>query len=75
MENKIKDIISSVLGIENNLIEEDASSVNVVEWDSLKHMNIVIAIEDEFDIKFTQGEIVKLMSYKAIVSCVSGKLN
>ena len=74
MVDEIKEIMSSVLGIETNSIDGETSSLNVIEWDSLKHMNLVFALEDRLDIKFSNEEIVKLMSYKAIVSCVEKKL-
>ena len=74
MEEQIKQILANVIGVEISLINENTSSVNVKEWDSLKHMNLVIALEDELDIRLSNKEIVKIMNFKEIVSCVEKKL-
>jgi acyl carrier protein len=74
MEEQIKQILANVIGIEISLINENTSSENVKEWDSLKHMNLVIALENELDIRLSNKEIVKIRNFKEIVSCVEKKL-
>ena len=46
-----------------------------ISWDSLKHMNLITALEDEFDIRFDDDEIIALMRYSMIVATVSGKVS
>ena len=51
-ENRIKDVMSSVFDILKHDIKEDASPDNIESWDSLKHMNLIVALEEEFEVKF-----------------------
>ena len=43
-----------------------ASNENIKEWDSLKHLSLVLAIEEEFNIRFTNDETLQLTSFKNI---------
>lgn len=66
MEDRIKNAMASILGIETSTIDEESSPETVAEWDSLKHVLLVIALEKEFHTKFTPREILQLTSYRAI---------
>jgi acyl carrier protein len=52
-------------------INEDSSPDTIESWDSLKHMNLVIALEEEFDCEFSDFEIVDLLSYKLIMTILN----
>lgn len=73
MEERIKIILSNVLGTDKTAISEN-TSVNTVEaWDSLRHMQLIIALEEEFNIDF-DGEIISNMtSYPNILNYVKKK--
>ena len=43
--------MSSVFGISKEDIKDDASPDNIESWDSLKHMNLIVALEEEFDLE------------------------
>ena len=73
MENKIKAILSSILEIEITEIQNDLSSDSVENWDSLRHIMLVLKLEDEFSVKFDENEIQKLLSFKTISEVVSRK--
>ena len=53
-------------------ISEDNKSKN---WDSLKHMNLILALEDEFDLKFKNSEIIQMDNFVSILQILSSKLN
>ena len=73
MENSIKKIISAVLEISLEEINEKTSSETIKFWDSLKHMNLIIALEEEFNIEFEDDEIVEMNSYLKICSAIKNK--
>lgn len=75
MKDKIKNIMSAVFEIDKTNIGDDASTTNLENWDSINHMNLVLAIEEEFNIMFDDEEIVEITSLNAIESTVSKKLN
>ena len=48
MENRVKKVIAEILDIEINSINDNTSPETVESWDSLKQMNIIVALEEEF---------------------------
>lgn len=50
--------------------------INQVEgWDSLGHLNLILAIEDEFKIKFTTSQIIEIISIKKIIKTIKEKIS
>ena len=74
MENKIKNIISNLFEVDIELINNDFSSDNTDNWDSLGHMNLVVALEEEFDIEFEDEEILELITYELILNIINEKI-
>jgi acyl carrier protein len=65
-EKRLKQVMMDVLDISYEAINEDTSVDTVDEWDSVKHLNLVLAIEAEFDITFTEEQTVEILSYTLI---------
>lgn len=71
MENRIKKVMSEVLGIDEAEINENTSPETIESWDSLKQMNLIVALEEEFCIHVTDDDIVDMINYKLI--CITVK--
>ena len=65
-ENELKKILASVLQVDVTLINENTSPDTIEEWDSLKHLVLVLALEEKFDISFTEEQTVEILSYSLI---------
>ena len=50
MEEKILEILRQVLGIED--LDATCSQTTCEAWDSLHHLNLVVELEDAFDVTF-----------------------
>ncbi len=74
LDNHIKNVMSAVLEIPIDEIDDDTSPDNVSSWDSLKHMNLIFALEEEYEIEFIEEEIVEMMNLSHIKSIVMEKL-
>ena len=66
MEDRIKNVMSAVFEVSVDKTNDDASPDTIESWDSLKHMNLIIALEEEFNVEFSDSETVELLSYKLI---------
>ena len=73
MEDRIKKVMSDVFDIDIESINNDSSPDNIENWDSLKHMNLIIALEEEFDIEFNDDEIIDSMNYALILNILEDK--
>lgn len=67
MENVIiKQIMSAVFEIPVESISDDASSDNIDNWDSLRHLNLILALEEEFGVSIPDEEVGNMVNYKLI---------
>jgi acyl carrier protein len=65
-EVRLKQVLANVFGVEVRAIDE-ATSVDTVErWDSLRHLNLVLALEQEFNVTLTEEQTVQILSYSLI---------
>jgi acyl carrier protein len=65
-ENKLKKILADVFKVELTLINEESSVDNIDRWDSLNHLNLVLALELEFNVSFTEEQTVEILNYPLI---------
>lgn len=75
IDDKIKKVISIVFEIDLDKINDNSSPDNIENWDSLRHMMLIGALEDEFDIQFSDDEMTELLNFKLIKFTISDKIN
>ena len=66
MEDKIKRVFSNIFGIPLNEINGQTSPDTIENWDSINHMKLITALEEEFDVEFTDEEILEMQNVKLI---------
>ena len=70
IEKKLKRIMSIVFTIDESKIDTNTSNQNIEAWDSLKHLSLIHAIEEEFNIHFTNKETALINDFKTIVDII-----
>tara|TARA_Y100000816_G_C26097906_1_gene581325 strand:- start:2211 stop:2444 length:234 start_codon:yes stop_codon:yes gene_type:complete len=73
VEQRIKNVMSAVFGLSVDQINEESSSDTIELWDSLKHMNLIVALEEEFKVEFTDNETLEMINFLTIKDIVSSK--
>lgn len=66
MEDKLKNILATILDVNSIEINDDFSTKTSDKWDSLAHMNVIVAIEDEFELEINDEFVLELTSFKKI---------
>jgi acyl carrier protein len=69
----VRRIVSDVFEIPEEQVKAESSPDNVETWDSIHHLNMVLALEQEFGVQFTPEEIEQLLSVELIVALVEEK--
>ena len=72
--NGVQDIFRDIFDEDDLIISNSTNADEIEEWDSLNHINLVCAIEQEFDIKFALGELVTLKDVGAMIDLMIEKL-
>lgn len=60
IREKLKNILQQVLDQDIERLADEMTAADFPDWDSLAHLNIVVAIEKAFKIRFAAAEISKL---------------
>lgn len=74
MNEQVKKVMADILELDPGAIGESTSRDNTATWDSLGHVNLVLALEQEFDLTFDVSEIEAMISYGDIVRVLGQKL-
>ena len=74
LEETIKHVMADILNLDVADIGDDTSMQNTDGWDSANHIQLVLALEQEFSISFDVAEFESMLSFADIVSVVQGKL-
>ena len=70
MKNRVYKVVSQILKVPLDEVSDDFSPDRCEEWDSLKHMNLIMALEEEFNIQFGEGQIVEMLSVGLIIESI-----
>lgn len=68
--NKILDIISDILDIEKDSLSMETKRIDLKEWDSLAHIQIIMELESEFNIKIPFEEVLEINVIKDLVKYI-----
>ena len=74
MEQKIINIIVRILEVDIEDIEMDTAIGDLPEWDSLHHLQIISELEEIFNIKFSQDELMELEDVSDLVALTEEKI-
>ena len=57
---KLKRIVANILEIDPSLLSDASHAQNTARWDSLRHIEVIFAVESAFHVRFTLPEITSL---------------
>lgn len=66
-------VLSSILNVNIESLAPESSRDTLEEWDSIKHMYIILALEEEFDVEFADDEIANLASMMDLMQAMTTK--
>ena len=73
IRERVFKIISQLMNVPLEEVNEDSSPENLERWHSLHHMNLILALEEEFKIRFTDEEIVQMENASIILEALQNK--
>lgn len=64
---QLQDVIATTLKVPPNKITESTRDEDIAAWDSLGHINVMMAVEKTFDVFLDVEDFSKLNSVRAIM--------
>jgi acyl carrier protein len=74
VKDELQELFRDILGIDDLILEDTTSADDIDEWDSLAHINLVVAIEREFKIRFALGELSDMKNIGAMIGSILEKI-
>ena len=71
---KVQEILRDIVDDDEVVVTDETVADDVVDWDSTNHVRLIVAIEEEFHIRFETDEITKPESVGDLVDLISAKL-
>lgn len=67
---KVNEVFQDVFDDESIIVGETTTSADVEDWDSLEHINLIVAIENCFGMKFNMGEVTSMKNVGEMVDII-----
>ncbi|MDA8599139.1 acyl carrier protein [Porticoccaceae bacterium] len=73
-KDKLFDVMADVFQVNRGEITESWAPGTIKEWDSLKHMLLLMALEEEFEFRFTDDEMANCINVASILEILDEKV-
>tara|TARA_Y100000588_G_scaffold373699_1_gene447871 strand:- start:994 stop:1242 length:249 start_codon:yes stop_codon:yes gene_type:complete len=74
VEDRIYRVVSDVMGVPVTDISDESSPDTIEAWESLSHINLVLALESEFGISLAPEDVLEMLSVGLIKTILSEKV-
>lgn len=75
VDKSVREIMSIIFKVDPWSIDASASRDTIESWDSLHHINLILALEERFDIQFSLDDVEMMDSLGSIVALILARLN
>ena len=70
----LNEVFRDVFDDESIEVNDDTTSDDIEDWDSLEHINLIAAVEQEFGIKFNMGQVVTMKNVGEMVDIILSQI-
>lgn len=68
--DKLREVFTEALDLDGDVDIDNLKYREIEAWDSVGHMALVAAIEDEFDVQFETDQVIDMSSFKVAIDMV-----
>ena len=72
---KLNNVFREVFDDEKISLNDSTTSNDIEDWDSLEHINLIVAVEKEFEIKFKMNEVIEMANVGEMVDIILNRIS
>ena len=72
---ELNQVFRRIFDDETIVVNEDTTAEDIEDWDSLEHINLIVAIEKQFRMKFTMSEVRSMKNVGEMVDIIIGRIS
>jgi acyl carrier protein len=72
LKDRLRDTFVEALALDGDVDVDNLKYRDIEEWDSVGHMGLVAAIEDEFDVQLDTDQVIDMSSFKVALDMLRG---
>lgn len=70
----LNEVFRDVFDDESITVNDATTSDDIEDWDSLEHINLIAAVEQEFGMKFNMGQVVTMKNVGEMVDIILSQI-
>jgi len=74
VQEKVIQVLVNIFQVSADKISTKTTPDNVEKWDSMNHINMILALEQEFGIRYDEEQVVSMLSVGEIIDVTKGML-
>lgn len=67
MSKDVFEIVAKVMNVPLDSVSKESSMDTLLKWDSLHHMNLILAVEEKMGIQFTDEDIISINNVSSLI--------
>ena len=71
---RLNEVFRDVFDDESITVNDSTTADDIEDWDSLEHINLIAAVEQEFGMKFTMGQVVSMKNVGEMVDIIISRI-
>ena len=72
---RLNNVFRDIFDDETIEVNANTTSSDIEDWDSLEHINLIVAIEQEFGMKFNMNEVTTMKNVGEMVEIIKSRMN
>ncbi|MCR5186223.1 MAG: acyl carrier protein [Clostridia bacterium] len=72
--DNLNEVFRDVFDDETITVGENTTSNDIEDWDSLEHINLIVAVEKKFGMKFSMGEVTAMKNVGEMADIISSRI-
>lgn len=74
IRERLNQVFIDLFDDESIVLSDETTANDIEDWDSLEHINLIVAIEQEFNIKFNMNEVTTMKNVGEMIDIIASRL-